>query len=960
MLETGQSVSHYRVGEKLGAGGMGVVYRAEDTNLNRDVAIKVLPDIFRGDPERLARFEREAKLLASLNHPNIATIHGLEQAEGHRFLVMELVEGETLAQRISRGSMPVDEALEVCRQITEGLEAAHDKGIIHRDLKPANVKVTPEGKAKILDFGLAKAFQEEQAAMDVTHSPTLTDQMTRPGVILGTAAYMSPEQARGKIVTKGTDIWAFGCLLYECLSGKRAFEGETVTETMAAILRGEPDWGVLPSSTPDKIIGLLKRCLRKDPKERLHDIADARIEISEAIRERSGEDQPRAIAAPRISWKLVSAMVAAAALMSALMIGIIMQNRTQPATVSDASPVIRVSIGTETAKQAGDWSDKGMRPNRTALAYSPDGKWLVFWGLGSNGTQLFRRGMADGQAEPIAGSEGGSDPFFSPDGQYVGFWSAGKLKKVPVGGGTPVTLCEVGQPWGISWATNNKIFYSLGTSLFEVSADGGKPSELTRPDPSKSEIRHILPHTLPGGETLLFNVCASVSRWDNPKIEALSLKTGERKLLVDEGSNPCYVRTGHLLFVRRGTLFAAAFDLERLQVTGTPVPLIEGVMHSMNEDREYSNTFAAQFAVSDSGSLAYIKGGTVPDPDRWLLWVDPQKQSIEPIISDSGAYFAPRLSPDGKQAVYASDAKDRQIWVCDLERRTKRPLTARGLNSWPIWSPDGKRIAWLSEQGNRSEILWAPIDDPNAEPEVLIKDAVAAGSWSPDGNLLAFVRISSGQDIWIMHAKEKSEEPFIGTPARERQPEFSPDGRYLAYTSNETGRDEVYVRPYPGPGKTTSVSTEGGSSPIWSSDGRKLFYLGGPRNTEVMAVDVNLQPEFSCGKTRLVCDYWGIELAALPGRGFDIDPRNPRFLAIGQVSGNIPMRYADLPQELLENLNAYNDRSREWLRQKLKSDSSKKLTAGMTSWLEQKPLTQISLVINWFEELKQKVPVPKK
>ncbi|MGA2263257.1 MAG: protein kinase, partial [Acidobacteriota bacterium] len=530
----GTTLSHYRITEKLGAGGMGVVYRAEDTNLDRQVAIKVLPDIFSGDPERLARFEREAKLLASLNHPNIAAIHGLEEAGGKRFLVLELVEGETLAQRIAKGPLPVDETLDVCRQIAEGLEAAHEKGIIHRDLKPANVKITPEGKVKVLDFGLAKAFHGETAAADASHSPTLTDQMTRPGVILGTAAYMSPEQARGKPVDKRADIWAFGCILYECLTGKRAFEGETVTETLAAILKAEPDWHALPVEASENLRAVLRRCLQKDASHRLRDIGDARIEIGDSIAQLA-----EAVSVLRrypFRWILACAAVV---LLVGILIGVALMRYSQPAT---SSPVLRSVIKVE----PGHWLD-GLRrsreaqsPSRTAMAISGDGRFAVYSAIEENPgpqakPQLYLRRMDQAEAKPITGTEGGINPFLSPDNHWVGFWADGKLKKVPVDGGVPATLCDAAFIFGASWGPDNSIVFARGVAagLSRVLADGGKLESLTTPDPKREEYGHRLPSWLPNGKAVLFTVMRHA--WDSqPWLALLRLDTREWHVLLPD------------------------------------------------------------------------------------------------------------------------------------------------------------------------------------------------------------------------------------------------------------------------------------------------------------------------------------------------------------------------------------------------------------------------------------------
>ena len=541
----GTSLSHYRITEKLGQGGMGEVYRAEDTNLSRQVAIKVLPDEFAHDAERLARFEREAKLLASLNHPNIASIYGLEQADGKPFLVLELVEGQTLSERLKKGRIPLDETLDICRQIAEGLEAAHEKGIIHRDLKPANVKVTPEGKVKILDFGLAKAFYEQAAPVDPSRSPTITEQMTAPGVILGTAAYMSPEQAKGKPVDKRADIWAFGCILYECLTGKRAFPGETITESIAKILESEPDWTLLPVDTSSFVRTILRQCLQKDPARRLRDIADASIGIQEATTRPS-----EAVTLPhRFSVWWVAGAVAVGAI-GATLIMIALGRHLQ---VAPYSPVIRSIIRIE----PGQWlagmgrQPEFWRPSRTAMAISSDGRFIIYCAIeGSPSPQtiprLYVRRTDQMEAKPIAGTEGGIDPFLSPDDRWVGFWAEGKLMKVSVDGGVPVTLCDVLLPFGATWGPDNKVIFSPGENvgLFSVPADGGKPEALTTPDKTKEEYGHRLPHCLPDGNSVLFTIMKDAHD-TQPRIAVLDSRVQKWRVLMEDAADGRYVPTGH-------------------------------------------------------------------------------------------------------------------------------------------------------------------------------------------------------------------------------------------------------------------------------------------------------------------------------------------------------------------------------------------------------------------------------
>jgi len=951
---TGRRLLHYRIDEKIGEGGMGVVYRATDTRLKRQVAIKVIPEVFAADQERLARFGREAELLASLNHPNIAAIHGLEQTDGKRFLVLELVEGETLAHRTAKGPLPVDEALEVCRQIAEGLEAAHEKGIIHRDLKPANVKITPEGKAKVLDFGLAKAFQEEMAAADASDSPILTNQMTRPGVILGTAAYMSPEQARGKPVDKRADIWAFGCILYECLTGNRAFEGETITETLAAILKGEPNWQILPAATPWRTKELLHRCLDKDPKHRLHDIGDAKVEVEMSLL------NPEIAAAAKTNWRIV-ACVAVAGLLLGAAVSALMTRHLAP---SGTKSVVRTRISVDPATQlgGGDSVERGSglnRPSRTSLAVSPDGQSLVFGGAGEKGPQLFLRVLDKWDAVPIAGTEGGLDPFISPDGQWVGFWAGGQLKKVSVGGGTPVTLCDLpSRSWGVSWGTNGTIVLSDLTRLLMVPDTGGKAEVLTAPDQAKGELQHFLPHVLPGGEAVLFSTRISPSRWDNPRTEVLTLKSGTRKILLDEGADARYAESGHIIFVRQGMLCAVAFDISRLAVTAAPVQLIANVMQATNASRSDLNSFAAQFTHSASGTLAYVTGGPYPDADRWLAWID-AKGTAQPVLSSTASYFGPRVSPDGKRVVYFTRAKKYDIFVADLERGVSMPLTFSDENRWPIWTPDGRRVTFSREEkSSHWRILWASADG-SGEAESLIESdcPLLASSWSSSGDRLAYVRLdpTTGYDVWVFRTKDRKSEPFLNTRFSETHPEFTPDGRWLAYVSNESGRVEVYVQSYPDRNRKIKISSDGGSCPCWRRDGRQLYFLS---NTGLMVVDVAAGPTF--GTARVLLDNYLCGFGGTPIRSYDLHPDGLRFLAPGDIIGGKPVLRTEVPEAFRQALETFDPKGLTRFESWLRSDPQRRLSPSLERQLREPSTVQINIVQNWFEELKRLVPTGKK
>jgi len=884
----GKTLSHYKVIEKIGQGGMGEVYRAEDTNLSREVAIKVLPEQFTQDPQRLARFEREAKLLASLNHPNIAAIYGLEEADGVRFLALELVPGETLQERVAKGPLPVEEALEVCRQIAEGMEAAHEQGVIHRDLKPANVKVTPEGKVKILDFGLAKAFEAEPPLTDISQSPTLTEEMTRAGVILGTAAYMSPEQAKGKPVDKRADVFAFGAVLYELLTGKRAFEGETITETIAKVLESEPKWELLPENTPWNVRNLLRRCLTKDPHDRLDGIANVRIEIKLALEEPAAELPTGAASAAqpaRQRWVMTVGLVVLALAVGGMATWFFIQPSSpeQPLNrfVTRLSPPVVLRTGLS-----------------NALAISPDGRHFVYRGVGEGGNRLYLRSLDDFVDKPIPGTESVSGtPFFSPDGKSIGFFANNKLKKMSLAGGSPITLCDAlsGGRSG-DWFANTIVFGATlpsGQGLYQVSADGGEPEMLATVNLDEGEEVYGFPEFLPDGKDFLFTIGSS----SGYQTALLSLETGEQKLLLENARQARYLSTGHLGYGQgaTGNLMAAPFDLDVLEVTGDSVPVVQGVRQSTPGSVDY--------AISDNGTLVYVPSTSTGGLNRTLVWVDRQGLAT-PLIEDRQAYGRPRLSPDGQRvAVGVQSGANQDIWIYDIGRGTRMRLTVEGNNTSPVWTPDGTRVTFSSNRDGPQNLYWKPADG-SGQAELLLNmnslNTLIPTSWSPDGDTLAFYDTSGARDIWALPL-EGDASSFVATAFNERSPMFSPDGRWLAYVSNESGRDEVYVQPYPGPGGKWPISTEGGTELRWSADGRELFYRLGDK---MMVVEVQSEPAFTSGRPQLV--FEGPYLTDLfATSNYDISPDGQRFLMIKEEEGQ---------------------------------------------------QDQINVVLNWFEELKRLVP----
>ena len=899
---------HYEVLEKLGQGGMGEVYQALDKNLGRQVAIKILPEEFSADPERVARFEREAKLLATLNHPNIAAVHGFEEAKGLRFLVLELVEGETLQARLDKGALPIDEVLETCRQVAEGLEAAHERGVVHRDLKPGNIMITPEGKVKILDFGLAKAYVAETTGLDIANSPTITARMTEPGVILGTAAYMSPEQARSRPVDKKTDIWAFGCVLYECLTGKRAFYGETVSDTLAHILKGEPDWSKLPPDTPIRIRTLLRRCLEKDPRRRLHDIADARIETEESLSQPLAPEEV-AIRRPVHAWVL-----------GALLGGLILAVVATALITWHLKPAQSPAVGRFALKvEPGHWLD-GMRvankqPSRTALAIASDGSFIIYAAIPEDPglqakPQIYLRRMDQMEAAPVAGTEGGISPFLSPDNRWIGFWADGKLKKVPLSGGVPATLCDAPMPFGADWGPDNTIVFSSGRDLglSRISGGGGKPEVLTVPDRA-SEYGHRLPHWLPDGRGVLFTIMRL--KWDlQPRLALLDLKTRKWRVVMEDAAEGRCLGTGNLVFLRQGTLMVVAFNLGRLEGKDQPVPIVANVMQALNGASSNLNTAAGQYCVSNSGWLAYVPGGIFPDQEESPVRVD-QKGDVQPAASFKASFVAPRFSPDGKRIAYQTFGKEWSVWVYDLNRGTASRLTGEGWVQYPIWTPDGKRLVFGWCASGPQNLYWQHADGSSPMERLTTSENwQCPGSFTPDGSTLAFVEDhpETGEDILLLDMKSRRMTPFLNSKANERYPEFSPDGSWLAYSSNESGRYEVCVRPFPGPGGRWQISKEGGGQAIWSKDGRQLFYR---QADQVWIVDVRTEGSFSVGKPRLLFEQRDL-VGGYPIRGWDLWPDGQAFLMVkaGEVK----------PQ----------------------------------------PATEIILVQNWFEELKRLVPTGKK
>ena len=815
-LVVGSRLGNYEVTGFIAAGGMGEVYRARDAKLGRDVALKILPAAFVADRERCARFEREARLLASLNHPNIAHIHGLEEAGGVRALVMELVEGEDLSQRIARGAIPLDEALPIATQAAEALEAAHEQGIIHRDLKPANIKVRSDGTVKVLDFGLAKAFARDPSSTAVSQSSTVTSPgMTRPGVILGTVAYMSPEQARGQAVDERADIWAFGCVLYEMLTGRRAFEDEDVSLTLSNILRRDPDFDVLPANTPPRVIQTLRRCLQKDPKQRVHAIADVRLAMQGAF-ETSTLQPETSRTAVRIwqrPWIAAIGSVLAAALG-----GFIVWTTTRPAAPAPRVAQFEISLrAPETLAPAGSDHD---------LAISPDGTYVIYRASNGDGFFLAVRAIHDLNARILGSTEGATyGPFVSPDGAWVGFSDEGDgtLKRVPILGGPAVAICQTGAGAagiaGASWGEDGTIVFGSGTSggLRRVPASGGKPEELTTL--ASGEAQHAWPEFLPGGRALLFTILGTSI--ENAQIAVFDLETREQKIIVSGGSHPRYSSTGHIVYGIGGTLRAVPFDMGEFEVTGPPIPVLENVMTK--------NSGAANFALARNGSLVYLSGLANTNP-RTLVWVDRTGRE-EPLQAPPRTYMYPRVSPDGTRIALDIADPDRDIWTWEIERKTlTRQTFDPAADTFPTWTPDGRRIIFSSSRSGWANLYWQTADGTgNAERLTESPNAQNPNAVIPDGSGLVFrelAPVTANDLLLIPLAPPRQPQPLLQTMLSERNAAISPDGHWIVFESTESRRAEIYVRPFPDVNSGRwQVSTAGGRTPLWSRDGRELFFV---------------------------------------------------------------------------------------------------------------------------------------
>lgn len=879
----GKALGPYKILEQLGAGGMGEVYLAEDSRLGRKVAIKVLPAQFAADEERLARFEQEARAAAALNHPNIAVVHdiGAEAADDGvvtHFIVQEYLEGQSLGERVEANPLPADDALRIATGMADGLAAAHAAGVVHRDLKPDNVFVTREGHVKMLDFGLAKLRESDADGGSGSLSMSPTSLGTVAGQLMGTAAYMSPEQARGETVDSRTDIWAFGVVLYEMLSGERLFKADSISDTMAAVLRDDVDLDKLPDDTPHDIRRLLGRCLERDTRRRLHHIADARIEIEDALSSgpvdaatsgpssaASSTDATAAARTVTIARPLWQRGIAGAGLVAVgMLLGTwVLWNLEQ---TPSGSSVMRLPVQVS----RGVVLDTGIG---RAVTIAPDGSKLAYVAAG----RLFVRFLDQLEPRELAANAG--MPFFSPDGEWVGFFTGRELRKVSVNGGTPLTIATVREPRGGAWV-GDTIVYAPDTveGLWAISASGtGEPRELTTAD--AGERSHRWPSPLPDGDRVLYAVQFLGRTYGEGSIRVLSLSDGTSQEVHRGGAFPTYAASGHLLFMQESTLFAAPLDEVSLALTGSPVPVVEEIL--AQSGGEQIDSGSAQFDVADNGTLVYFADRGLAS-ELSLIYVDMDGRR-RPVGLEPGAYQSPRFSSDGRLlTLHVGNEIGSDIWTIDLERGTRNRITSLVNSVMPVFSPDGANIAYGStgEARASADIYFGPVADPSAHTQLTnVENITLPGSFSPDGTQLSYAQVDQerGYDVGILDIESGIMTPLVATAAREQSPDFSPDGRWIAYDSDETGRSEVYVVATDGTGRGRQVSTEGGIFPRWASDGGDLYW----RNTNQMmaaAIDISAEGFVSDPPREL---FVGGYLGVSDYSSYDVNPNGEGFVMLG-------------------------------------------------------------------------------
>jgi serine/threonine protein kinase/Tol biopolymer transport system component len=893
-LASGTRLGPYEILAPLGAGGMGEVYRARDTRLDRTVAVKILPSHLSSDAALQQRFEQEAKAISSLNHPHICALYDVGHQDGTDFLVMEYLEGETLAKLLEKGPLPLTQVLKYGVEIADALDRAHRQNIVHRDLKPGNIMITKSG-AKLLDFGLAIAAAPLASGATLTVAAMRTTPVTQQGMIVGTFQYMSPEQVEAKELDARSDIFSFGAVLYEIVTGLRAFPGKSQLSVASAILEKDPKLiSTIKPLTPPALEHAIRRCLAKDPEERWQTARDLALELKWIA-----EGSSQAASLPPSAAKSIGSRWRGALLWGvvSLILAAVTGLAVWDLKSSPPPPVTRAVITLPPGQRLA-----GL--DQPALALSPDGTHLAYVaGQGGIQQQIYLRAMDSLEARPIPGTEGAAGPFFSPDGQWLGFFTGTNLKKIPLSGGAAQTLGDATLAHGESWGSEGTIAFSPATASFlqQVSEAGGQSQPLTRLEPG--EVSHRWPEFLPGGKAFLFAASTSSFNWtSNSQVVAQALGTGERRVLVQGATHPCYASSGHLIYAQAGSLMAVPFDAQRLTITGAAVPIVENVSHAPTSG-------AAQYSISTNGSLVYVPGGVQAD-QRKMVWV--ARNGVEqPAAAPERAYMFPRISPDGQRIAVGITEHETQIWLYDLSREALTRFTFEGnVNLNATWTADGKRIAFQSSKEGPPSIYWQRSDGSGGLERLTTSDyARVPMSWSPDGQLLAFMEVNPAtqRDLWVLRMSDRKEQPFLKTRFDESVPRFSPDGRWLAYVSNESGRYEIYVQPYPGPGGKWEISTDGGTEPAWNHNGRELFYRSG---NKMMAVDIVTQPSFAAGKPRML--FQGpYERSPATSPNYDVAPDGQRFLML------------------------------------------KPADTG-----ESAP-TRINVVLNWFEELKRRVPAGK-
>lgn len=866
-IASGLRLGNYEVVKPIGAGGMGEVWLAEDSTLGRQVALKLLPEDFDADPERHSRFEREARVLASLNHPNIATLYGLEHLDGRHVLAMEFIEGEDLSDRIKRGAVPDDEAAAIAVQIAEALEAAHDQGIVHRDLKPANIKLRPDGTVKVLDFGLAKAWDSEDGNSSLSMSPTMTHGATAAGVILGTAAYMSPEQARGKPVDRRADIWAFGVVLWEMLTGRQLYQGETISDVLASVLKESPDLRALPVDLPSRLRRLIERCLEKEPKLRLQHIGEARIVLNspdtdESIEGDSGFDQEEVTRGSRLPWLFAAALLVCVA---ALAVPVVRGFLQKPVLIQ---ATILNPVGTH-------FSVGSQHPGPVAV--SPDGRRIVFALNETEGvTRLWVRPLDKGEAQPLPGTEGAGYPFWSPDSRSIGFFSDNKLKRVEVAGGPPMTVCDAQMGKGGSWNNQGIILFapSYDGALHQVAAVGGQSKAVTEFSKEAGDNSHRHPHFLPDGRHFLFLARRDSAGSDGIGDEVMigSLDGDLIRSLVRAGSNAIF-SDGKVLFLRERTLMAQGFDATDLELRGDAIPVAENILY-------LDGARLGVFSASTDGVLAYQTGES--SGSSFLAWFDRQGNELER-IGEPADQWGLALSPDETLAgvnLAPPGGGSEDLWIYDLERGVRSRFTSHaGRDRALKFSPDGRSVVYTSDLNGSLDLFVSSLDRAG-QPQALWVDPDAelyVSQWSPDGRIILAMRMADGaSDIWVVPVDGSDPTILLDSEFWETGAVVSPDGRWLAYQSDVSTRREIYVTSFPEPGRRWQVSEHGGTSCSWSGDGNEIFFKNSEDEILAAQVDGNGE-EFSIARVEALATF---PIAVNPGSRFVPAADGQRFLAI--------------------------------------------------------------------------------